>query len=1532
MGTQSFYPLKSAELMGDINAVRDLLPMEGVLGIVHFRHSQFSYAKFTYNYANGEMDVDMINTYNAGGFRWVIVEVPEGMTIIEAHLGEGFNPDAPVEIAEDGRSVKFGFANDAAEEALPTLAEGKLHIVFEGRPTDAKAMPALARIWINSNESRAFNVYADETAYTVDFVNYDGTLIESVTVKEGEAAVAPANPLRPGYRFLGWDTDFSAVTENLTVTATYREIPQTQIVEGFELVGEWVWGETVAELGADVIAERCAKNGITDIYMLTKGTGGLLGYNKTQFTDFLTRENRDVLQEMIDAGHAVGIRVHAWLCTMEDANFKTLNPDAGLWHYKRARDNNIITPYNPEYVAYMTAIAEELATGYDIDGIHLDYVRYNHMCNGWSEQDFANLEAMGAKTEDVRYLIEKTFYGVEGEEIDGQYIFNALRNGDETATLIAKYRRDNVVALATAIRDAAKAINPDLLFTGALMPEGGYTVAPNDVAFGDLHYGQNYTDAADLYDYIIPMAYSNSYGETSQWLAEIAKYSVEVGNKVAMGLQSFYPLTSTDLMNDIKAVQDLLPMEGVLGIVHFRHSQFSYAKTTYDLANGYMDIDVINTYNGGYKWVIVEVPEGMTITAASLVEGFDTEAAVIIAEDGRSVKFGYDEDAEGYVLGALGEGKLHIEFEGVPTDPDALVSIARIYITNESRAFNVYNDITNYTTVIFVDAEGNVISEQEVLPGAEPEWPEAPEVEDHDFVKWEASVNECTGDVTYVPVYEAKPVYVVTFVDYDRTFIESQIVVEGKGAVAPKNPVRPGYRFMGWDTDFSEITKTTTVTATYREIEPMQKYGDFEIVGDWVWGSDVASLGADTIIERSAKNGVTDIYLLVKGVGGTLGYNKTAFPENCSRENQDVLQEMIDAGHAVGIRIHAWLVTDQDETYKENNPESGMWHYKRARDNENITPYDEGYNAYMAAIATEIATNYEIDGIHLDYIRYNHLCNGWSEQDFANLEAMGANIEKVRYLIEKTFYGVEGEEIDSQYIFNALRNGDPDATLIAQYRRQNVVNLAKTVINAAKAVNPDLIMSAAFMPEGAMTEGTEDVAFADLHYGQNYTDGAALYDYIIPMAYSDTYGYTPEDMAQIAKNVVAVGGKVVMGLQSGYPMTSTDLCEDIEAIRQLLPNEAVLGICHFRHSLFSYAKFNYSYNDGSMTVDIINTYASAGYKWVQIEAAEGVKFTAAEYGEGFVADAPIEIAEDGSYVKFGYTDDGEDFVLPTLGEGTLKLTFEGTPADYKAPVAIARIYITNESRAYNVYNDLTKYVTHTFTDEDGNVIDTQILLPGEEPVVPEMADEIGKDFIGWEKKEDAETGEITYVAIYEDWTMPFEDVTENDWFYDEVLYAYNMGLMFGVDDTVFAPYGDTTRAMMATVIYRMAGSPEVKDMTTPFTDIIEGSWYYDAVVWGYNNGVIKGTSTTTFSPDVAVTREQLVTLLFRYSGEEAGTADLTAYPDGAEVTGYAREAMAWAIDNGIIVGSKDAGTVNLNPQDNATRAQIAAILVRFCQR
>ena len=1177
-------------------------------------------------------------------------------------------------------------------------------------------------------------------------------------------------------------------------------------MEEFDIVGEWIWGEDIYKLGADVVVDRCASNGVTDIYLLTKGTGGTLGYISEAYPESVTRTDVDVLQETITAAHAAGIRVHAWLVTVEDALYKQNNPDAGMWHYVRARDNNRITPYDEGYVAYMSGIATEIATNYEVDGIHLDYIRYNHACNGWSEQDFAALEAMGANIENVRFLIEKTFYGTETEAIDDQYIFEAYRNGDPDALLIAEYRRSNVVALATAIKEAALAANPDIIFSGAIMPEGIY-----DEAFSDIHYGQNYEDTAALYDYVVPMAYSATYGYSSEDMATMVEQCIEKGNKVVMGMQSYYPTKSEQLQNDIEAMRALLPNEEFLGICHFRHSQFGYAKFTYNLTAGKMTLDVINTNDAGYKWIIVEAAEGVKLTGATLGEGLAADAPITIAEDGSSMTIGYEESAAEWLMEGQAEGSVEITFEGEPTDPAARIAYARIYITNESRSYNNY-------------------------------------------------VRE----------------YSVTFVDADGKEIETQSVAAGEAATAPTYPLKPGYRFMGWDVDFSNVTSDLTVAPTYREVAPVENYGDFEIVGEWIHGSDVASLGADTIVERCAKNGVTDIYLLVKGTGGTLGYTKTQYPENTTRE-QDVLQEMIDCGHAAGIRIHAWLVTVEDSAYKAANPESGIWHYVRARDNDRINPYDEGYNTYMANIATELATNYEIDGIHLDYIRYNHLANGWSEQDFAALEAMGADINRVKYLINKTFYGdklSEGEEVDAQYIFNAYRNGDKDALLIAQYRRQNVVALAKNIIDAAKAVNPDLIMSAALMPEGAVTEGNDDIAFADLHYGQNYVDALELYDYVCPMAYTGSYADgSPEWFADIAAYAAELGNKVVMGLQSYYPAKSDNLMAEINAVEALLPNENILGIVHFRHTQFGYIKFNYDNDAGEMEIDVINTNAT-GYKWIIIELAEGLKATAATIGEGFDAEAPVVISEDGTTVTFGYDPAEAGWLMGGMAEGKLYITYEGEQADPTADIALGRIYITNESRSYNVYNDVT-------------------------PVA---------------------------------WENPFIDVEEDDWFYGDVEYAYENGIMVGVSDNMFDPNGITTRAMIVATLYRIEGSPSVEGLENPFVDVAEDAWYYDAVVWGVKEGVVAGTSATTFDPDVNVTREQVAAFLYRYAKAEGNEEALAAFPDADKVTPYARAAVAWAVENGIISGTLEGGVAYLDPQGMATRAQTAAILSRYMQK
>ena len=179
-------------------------------------------------------------------------------------------------------------------------------------------------------------------------------------------------------------------------------------------------------------------------------------------------------------------------------------------------------------------------------------------------------------------------------------------------------------------------------------------------------------------------------------------------------------------------------------------------------------------------------------------------------------------------------------------------------------------------------------------------------------------------------------------------------------------------------------------------------------------------------------------------------------------------------------------------------------------------------------------------------------------------------------------------------------------------------------------------------------------------------------------------------------------------------------------------------------------------------------------------------------------------------------------------------------------------------------------------------------------------------------------------------TEPFPDVDENDWFYDEVVYVYENGLMNGVENNQFAPNTATNRAMLATILYRLAGEPAVSG-DLPFTDVESGTWYTDAVLWAAQNGIVNGLGENTFAPMNTLTREQLVTMLYRYA-EAAGydvsaAADLSGYPDAGKVQTYAQKAMSWAVAEGIVEGMDG----NLNPAGHATRAQIATILMRFCE-
>ena len=178
--------------------------------------------------------------------------------------------------------------------------------------------------------------------------------------------------------------------------------------------------------------------------------------------------------------------------------------------------------------------------------------------------------------------------------------------------------------------------------------------------------------------------------------------------------------------------------------------------------------------------------------------------------------------------------------------------------------------------------------------------------------------------------------------------------------------------------------------------------------------------------------------------------------------------------------------------------------------------------------------------------------------------------------------------------------------------------------------------------------------------------------------------------------------------------------------------------------------------------------------------------------------------------------------------------------------------------------------------------------------------------------------------------FPFVDVSKTDWFYNDVKYVWQHDIMNGVSDTKFAPETKMTRAMFVTVLYRLEGSPDVTGMATPpFTDIGAKNfdWAYNAIVWAYNTGVTKGTSATTFAPGVAISRQEIVTMLYRYAGSPAVSGS-PIFGDSSVISSWARDAVQWAKSFGVVNGYPNG---NFGPVDATTRGQMAAMIHRYMQ-
>ena len=298
-------------------------------------------------------------------------------------------------------------------------------------------------------------------------------------------------------------------------------------------------------------------------------------------------------------------------------------------------------------------------------------------------------------------------------------------------------------------------------------------------------------------------------------------------------------------------------------------------------------------------------------------------------------------------------------------------------------------------------------------------------------------------------------------------------------------------------------------------------------------------------------------------------------------------------------------------------------------------------------------------------------------------------------------------------------------------------------------------------------------------------------------------------------------------------------------------------------------------------------------------------------------------------ISGGVTIKDDKFTMPSANV-EVKAIFEkdtgGGGGGYNPPVTYYTLRfetgggsdIPSVREAYNAYIDLTKYV-------------------------PTWR---GHTFIGW-YSERSLMNKVSGVYLTKDMTVyalwrvdenpgtganPFTDVSEKDWFYGDVMFVYENGLMLGTSKTLFSPHGTATRGMMATIVWRMEGSPAPKGKNS-FTDVEAGKWYADAITWTAENGIFAGYGKDKFGPDDPITREQLAAIFYRYADYKGYDltvkGNLDKFKDSDKITDYAKTAMQWAVGSGLVKGK--SGNL-LDPQGTATRAEIAAMLHRFLEK
>lgn len=331
--------------------------------------------------------------------------------------------------------------------------------------------------------------------------------------------------------------------------------------------------------------------------------------------------------------------------------------------------------------------------------------------------------------------------------------------------------------------------------------------------------------------------------------------------------------------------------------------------------------------------------------------------------------------------------------------------------------------------------------------------------------------------------------------------------------------------------------------------------------------------------------------------------------------------------------------------------------------------------------------------------------------------------------------------------------------------------------------------------------------------------------------------------------------------------------------------------------------------------------ATAGKAWSEKADLSLADYSKAAEGTVTVSFAAVDAAAKGSIVELEFT---------ARKAGTARLTVDGE----KSELTGAGSRDLSAKASFTVAEKTLPTYTVTFVDGmTGETLGTDTVTSGEAAVAPAVANHDGCYFLGWDKDFSKVTENMTVTALFctgegDCPSAAFTDVIYGMWYHESIDYAITAGYMQGTSATTFEPDFTTNRATAVTVLYRMAGSPATTGTKMPFTDVAEGQWYYDAVLWACKEGITEGVSATEFAPMENLTREQFVTFLYRYAKyqryDTTVSTKLTGFTDADKVASWALDAMTWAVEKELVNG---VTPTTLQPQLEINRAMIAKLLM-----